>query len=164
MGYNAATTARTLIVCAACAVAVACSSNGGTVNTRKVDSCGFAPPVPAPALFLAFPIPSSTSVPVTIAELVVQGDPQYIYGPITVSLASATAPIVSDIAPSPAPSPLPSPIASPFGTAAYYAVPIPTLAPSTTYTASINFLDWSDNPPVCRAPSTQQIGSFSTGP
>jgi hypothetical protein len=163
MGYNGWNTARALIVCAACAI-VACSSSGGAVNTRKVDSCGFPPPVPAPALFLAFPIPSSSGVPVSIGEVVVQGDLQYLYGPISVSLTSPTAPVFSDVAPSPAPSPLPSPIASPLGGTPYYAVPIPTLAASTAYTASINFLDWSDNPPLCRAPSTQQIGTFSTGP
>jgi hypothetical protein len=151
------------MICAATAVAVACSSNGGAV-TRKVPPCGYPPPEPAPALFLAFPIPSSTNVPVSIGEVVVQGDPQYIYGPISVSLASAAAPVVSDVAPSPAPSPLPSPIASPLGTTSYYAVPIPTLAASTTYTANISYLDWSDNPPTCRAPNTQQIGTFSTGP
>lgn len=132
--------------------------------TQSNPGCGFPPPVPVPWLTLAYPIPGATNVPPSIGIMLMAGEVNGFYGPDTVALASwaGSVPIGTFTA---APSPLPTPYATPAGSSGdipNVAVPLPTLSPATTYTASFTYTDWADNPPSCRTQITTKMGSFKT--
>lgn len=126
-----------------------------------------ATPSPVPA-FLNYPPSGSSNVSVSIGKIIEQGaDAAGEVPQITMSSSSGSVPLGT---PTAAPSPFPTPFATPspysaVGTAPYIAVPLPTLSPSTTYTVSDVVPGYDpNNPPVCSAPSTQFVGTFSTGP
>jgi hypothetical protein len=130
------------------------------------SACGTPPaePTPFPA-FLNYPPSGSANVSTSIGELIEQGA----MGPgkgtaIEVTAGAASVPVgMPGIAPTPYPTPFatapPDYAGSDFP---YLAVPLPTLAPSTTYTASDVYTGWSNVPP-CTAQYTQFVGTFTTG-
>ena len=124
-------------------------------------------PTPIPA-FLNYPPSGSSNVRTSIGEIIEQGaDAPGQALTITVSSSSGNVPLGT---PTAAPSPFPTPFATapPNSIAArspYVAIPLLTLSPSTTYTVSDTYQDYDpNNPPVCSAPATQFVGTFSTGP
>jgi len=84
-------------------------------------------------------------------------------GAIMIAVTSAAGAVPLG-APTSAPSPLPSPFSTspPQYSGPYVAIPLPTLAPNTTYTVSDNYTGWANNPPQCTATITQFSGSFTT--
>ena len=124
--------------------------------------CGPPPPVPAPFLFFAYPGDGATGVPTTVGRLVFGGFPNSSSAIAVTASPQNTVP-VGPLAP--ALSPLPSPLATqpPRGTGSvpYYAVSVPTLAPSTTYTVVHVYSDWSSSPPCTQTEHTT-LGSFTT--
>jgi hypothetical protein len=127
-------------------------------------ACGVPPPVPFPQFDLVSPAPSSSDVPTSVGSLLLEGNPDYYFGRITVTVANAAGTvIVRDANPSPAPSPLPSPRPSPTNGAPYYVVALPPLAPQTTYHVVANVPEYGDVPPVCRSLQRLRLGRFTTG-
>jgi hypothetical protein len=152
-----------LLPIAAAASIVSCGGAAGT-PADPVATCGSPPPVAIAQLWLAYPVPNATSVPTSIGEIVLAGNPYGRYGTDTITIASSAAqvPVGAFTAP---PSPLPSPYATPpqsSGNVPYFAVPVGTLSTGTTYTVSFTYTDWADNPPTCTQQITKQLGSFST--
>jgi hypothetical protein len=141
----------------------ACGSAASLLGfTQDPGHCGPPPPVPAPFLFFAYPGDGATGVPTTVGRLVFGGFPG------SSSAISMTAAPQNDVQVgplAPAPSPLPSPLATqpPRGTGSvpYYAVSVPTLAPSTTYTVVHTYSAWSSSPPCTQTEHTA-LGSFTT--
>jgi hypothetical protein len=121
--------------------------------------CGSPVPVPFPAFTLASPAPSATGVPTTIGSLLLQGNPNYYYGPITVSVTDSAdgTVIVKAASPSPAPSPIVT--GEPYST-----VPLPQLSAETKYSVKANVPNYGSTPPVCRSVFELGLGSFATGP
>lgn len=124
-------------------------------------------PTPIPA-FLNYPPNGSTNVPVSIGEIIEQGADAPGQGlTIVVASSSGNVPLGT---PTIAPSPFPTPFAtaSPDSVPArspYVAIPLPTLSRSTTYTVSDTYPGYDpNNPPLCSAPATQFVGTFSTAP
>ncbi|HEV3153717.1 MAG TPA: hypothetical protein VGZ02_07945 [Candidatus Baltobacteraceae bacterium] len=152
---------RYAIAIGLCAGLAACA---GTAATAPA-SCGFPPPVPIPELWLSYPEPGATNVPLNVGEVIFVGIPSGFFGPDTVAITSSggtSIPVGAFTAP---PSPLPSPYAIPTGFSGnipFSAVPVPTLSPSTTYNVSFSYIDWAENPPSCRTHVTQQLGAFTT--
>jgi hypothetical protein len=152
---------RAFVVIIAIALAAACA---GTASSD--GGCGPTPYEPFSLHWLAYPMPSAKGVPVSVGELIVgfagAGGPSS-SKQFTLSSKSGPAPLRAYTA---APSPLPSPLATPLpgaqGRAVYFAVPVPTLSPSTTYTATYTYSKWADNPPKCSTNVTQTLGSFTT--
>ena len=138
---------------------VACA--GGATNPGVNPGCGFPPPLPAPpAPYLIYPAPNATAVPDNAGVLVFGGPSAS--GPIAIFTSGVSVPIGAFTA---APSPLPSPHATPgaqFSNYPYYAAPIPTLSPASTYTVTSSYQTWADTPPSCTATATQTLGSFTT--
>ena len=141
-----------------CAVVLALSGCGGSSSAST--SCGFPPPIPTPIPFwLAYPPTGSTNVGLTIGKLIGVGG-------VTLSMTTTSGNSVPLGSPTLAPSPYPTPFATAppnLGLQQYYAVPIPTLSPNTTYTISDSHIAWENNPPSCGTTDTQQVGSFTTG-
>lgn len=142
------------------ALLVAC---GGGASDPGSSTCGSPPPVALPELWLSYPEPSATAVPRSIGNVVFAyaGNP---FQSDTVSITSTAGPVPASTFTA-APSPLPSPHATPAnygGNVTYLAVPVPTLAPMTTYTVSYTYTDWADNPPSCQTHVTQPLGTFTT--
>lgn len=141
---------------------VAC---GGGGVTAPAATCGPPPPVPAPFLALSYPEPNATNVPDAFGTLIFVGQTADYFGPSSVTLATAAAvnvPVGAFTAP---PSPLPSPYAVPSGFSGnvpFVAAPIPTLSPSTTYSVTFNYADYSGIPPTCTSTYTNPLGSFTT--
>jgi hypothetical protein len=140
------------------AALAACSGTPATCGRGPGAPEGALQPVNLLAPRLAYPIPSATNVALALGDLVFSGDPatglqlQSTIGPVPVGSPTA------------APSPLPTPIAPPGPGAplTYFALPIPTLSPSTTYSVTWTYLAPADNPPSCKASVTQNLGSFTT--
>jgi hypothetical protein len=145
----------------ACAAFAACSA-GPASSPRR--TCGFPPPVPIEPLYLAYPIPSATGVPLFIGSVIVQGYVAGFYGPGTLSVTtSAGTAIVKNVSPTAAPSPLPTPLATPVQNLPYEAVPVPALMPATQYVVTAAVPDWGETPPLCRTIDTMTLGTFTTG-
>jgi hypothetical protein len=149
------------------AVAAAAAALAGcSVSTTPAPQPTCAPPAPVPLQIadLVYPIPGATRVPPGIGLLVFFGFGDLAPGTsIRLSDAAGMVPVGSVTA---APSPLPTPNATPSGqnSQQFAAVPIPRLAPATTYTVALRYLAYADNPPVCQATYTKKLGSFRTGP
>lgn len=150
-----------LMLLALAALAACGGSNG---DPTSPVGCGSPPPSPHPQLWLVYPMPNATAVPVSIGSLIfadIAGlTPQDL---VTVSASGLQVPVGNFTA---APSPLPSPRVTPgsqFGpNAPYVAASVQTLSPATTYTVTYTYQDWADNPPSCTATQTQTLGSFTT--
>lgn len=153
----------------ACTFLGACSTAsvqlGGGNQLQTPAPCGLPPPVPIAELWLSYPQPGATSVPLNIGEIVFAGADTGYFGSDTVSVSSSTQATVPVGAFTAAPSPMPTPFATPpnsSGNVPYEAVPIPTLSPSTTYNVSYTYRDWSSKPPSCTQKITEQLGAFTT--
>lgn len=142
-------------------VLAACGGGAGAGVIR----CGPPPPSPHPQLWLVYPMPGATQVPIAIGALIfadiVGVTPQ---DSVAVSAGGTPVPVGAFTA---APSPLPSPRVTPgaqFGgpDVPYISAPVPMLFPSTTYTVRFTYQDWADNPPTCTTMQTQTLGSFTT--
>jgi len=109
-------------------------------------------------LSLAYPIPNATNVPVNLGVVILSGAFRGI-----VDVRSPVGPVALG-SPTSAPSPLPTPYATPLerGNVPYFAVPVPTLSPATTYTVSYVQIGPANDPPSCVAPATVNAGSFTT--
>lgn len=151
---------QALLLCIGFA-SIAAGCGGGTIATK---SCGFPPPVPIPAMFLSYPEPNATNVPVNVGIVIFGGVTSGFYGSNTVTVAGPSGDVPVGAFTS-APSPLPSPHAVPSGWGGaipYVAVSIPTLSPRATYNVSFTYIDWANNPPSCKTNVTQPLGSFTT--
>lgn len=135
------------------------------VPLRSANPCGMPPPVPSPFLWLASPQSGSANVSTTIGILVFAGMPQGFYDTAKVTMLTPNGAQVAvgayEAAPSPSPSPYPVPPGW-SGNIPYVAAPVPTLAPSTTYTLSYTYTDFNGVPPACTGPQTLPLGSFTT--
>jgi hypothetical protein len=147
-------------------LAVAAGCGGGVSSPSVTATCPPPPlrPTPIPA-WLAYPPNGSTNVATTIGEIIEKGADAPGQG-LAVTVASSSGRVALG-APAVVPSPYPTPFATApptFGIIApYMAIPLPALAPSTTYTVDDVYMDWANNPPKCSAQYTQHVGTFTTG-
>jgi hypothetical protein len=145
-----------LALVALASVLTACGGNSGTARM----TCGPAPLEPIPAHWLIYPAPNATDVPDSIGELVFAG---LVQSGDSVGLATAGGASVPAGPFTAAPSPLPTPYATPPSSGIpLAAAPLPVLSPGTTYAVGYTYTTWADNPPVCKGPATQPLGSFTT--
>jgi hypothetical protein len=149
------------------AVSLALSACGAGAVSAPQTQATCPPPAPSsqPFLAISYPEPNATAVPVTIGELIFVGFLEGLYGNATVSMESANGVGVPVGAPTSAPSPMPTPFYVPpgwGGNIPFVAIPVPTLAPSTTYTVTYRFTDYNGVPPSCVGPVTRTAGSFTT--
>jgi hypothetical protein len=109
----------------------------------------------------------SSGVLTSIGEIIAQGYFSSIEGiapgPQLISLTTQSGLPIASATIGPAPNPLPSPLATPAGVsgAPYAGIPIPMLAPETTYEVGFTHNTKSTQPP-CLAPETVNLGSFTT--
>ena len=151
---------QAVLLCIGVASLAAGCDGGSTASALK--SCGMPPPVPVPEMWLSYPEPNATGVPVNVGTIIFAGISSGYFGPniVTVAGPSGDVPVGAFTSP---PSPLPSPLAVPSGWGGpYVAAPVPTLSPQTTYNVSFTYVDWADKPPACRTDVTQALGSFTT--
>lgn len=143
-------------------IIAACGSLSSSDDTSARSARATCPPppltpTPDPA-WLAYPPSGSTSVPVSIGELIEEGSSSIIISANGSNVPAGT--------PTVAPSPFPTPFAtappgySYFGP--YMAVPLPTLSPNTTYKVADQYTGWDNNPPQCSTTVTQDVGTFTT--
>jgi hypothetical protein len=147
------------------AVAALAGCGGSTAKPNPQATCGPPPPVPLPVVDLVYPIPGASGVAPGIGLLVFYGFVELKPGnSIQLSDAAGTVPVGSVTA---APSPLPTPNATPTNDGNFQqfaAVPVPRLAPGTTYRVALHYLGYADDPPACQATFTLKLGSFRTRP
>lgn len=140
-----------------CPLGVAtCASPSPLLSQTITTGCGSPPPFAQVLLSLVQPANGATNVPDATASLSVTDPIQWAFGSDSVSLASSSGSsvLVSSFhaaTPSPAPSAL-FPV---------FTLTIGALSPSTTYTVSENYTDFSGVPPTCNGPVTRAIGSFT---
>lgn len=160
--------ALTRVLFASIAVLATLSACGGSTpgTPTPAATCGPPPPVPVPWLALAYPVPGTTNVKMSVGLLVFAGNTyDYYSNPATVSVSSTSGSNVPVGAYTAAPSPMPTPYATPAsasGNIPYLAAPIGTLAPATAYTVRFTYADWNGVAPSCVGQFTQTIGSFTT--
>lgn len=134
---------------------------GGGQTPSPQATCGPPPPIPEPFLALAYPAPNATNVPTSAGVLVFAG----YSGGLTISMQSTSGTSIPIGAPTAAPSPMPTPYATPAnygGNVPYFAEPIPTLSPATTYALSYTYSGYTGVPPACVGPITHALGVFTT--
>ncbi|HEY9180798.1 MAG TPA: hypothetical protein VIO32_08760 [Candidatus Baltobacteraceae bacterium] len=159
------------IATAAVAALALAACGGGSLfggNHPKISATCPPPPLsptPPPA-FLDYPPSGSANVSTSIGQIIEKGA-DVPGGGITIVVASGSENVPLGT-PTTAPSPFPTPFATPpptFGMIApYIAIPLPTLSPSTVYTVSDVYAGYDpNNPPQCSAPTTQLVGTFTTG-
>lgn len=163
--YECSLAAGFLLLTACSGQSLQSNPDNGFVTPKLAATC--PPPSPGPAplpAWLNYPPSGSTNISTRIGEIIAQGA-----APGNGLAISVAGPVNSNV-PVGTPYAAPSPYPTPFATAPpqnasypYMAVPLPTLSPSTTYTVSDIYTDWSDDPPQCSAEYTQTIGTFTTG-
>ncbi len=157
-----------LLLATVLTVFLGCAGSGTPNSGSSSDQsagCGLPPTIPTPIpVWLAYPPDGSTGITTTIGELIEVGVPAEVG--LTLNVTTATGASVSLGTPVIAPSPYPTPFATEppiWANRPYYAVPLPTLSPNTTYTVSDSYTGWANNPPTCSATYTQRAGAFTTG-
>lgn len=107
---------------------------------------------------MALPSSGAAGVPSSIGSLIFLGTVNDGFGSTSVRLNTALGSSISVGAPTSAPSPLPSGL-NPAN--AYFAVPIPTLSPETTYNVNLGVAVQTTVPP-CATSSPTAAGTFTT--
>lgn len=134
---------------------------GGGQTPSPQATCGPPPPIPDPFLALAYPAPNAVNVPLSIGMVVFAG----YSGGLKISMQSGSGANIPIGAPTAPPSPMPTPYATPAnygGEVPYFAVPIPSLSPATTYSLSYTYTGYTGVPPACVGPITHGLGVFAT--
>jgi hypothetical protein len=138
--------------------AVSCSL--AACSGTATSSCGSVAPVPVPSISLAYPVAGAGNVSTDLGDVIFAG----MSAGATVYIRSNLGPVAVG-SPTAAPSPLPTPNATPSdmtGAVQYFAIPVPTLASTTTYSVSYAYSAFNGIPPACSGQVTVNLGSFTT--
>jgi hypothetical protein len=144
-------------------VLAACGGNGASPSQQ---SCGSPPPTSQPWLYLVYPMPSATNIPVNVGVAIfANGGGVAAGGNVTITGAGLEVNALGVFAPEP--TPLPEPYVTPgidsySASDPYVALPLPTLVPEATYNVTYIYQAWADAPPKCSAQQSTSLGTFTT--
>lgn len=138
-----------------------CASGGSTAAARCM-----IPPGPAPAVYLLYPPPNATNVPVTIGALYFAAQPYgYVPTNASVALTSATGVPLAGGSPQAFAGSLPQGAATPPPSSqpySFFSVSVPTLTAATSYIVSLSITQYVNLPTECQKHFDFRFGPFVT--